>query len=81
MKTEKFILPTWAASYLINSDCSGLEEEDILTVDKFVDQMLKVYPKFYCVEADVENHYFSAYNDMTGYKLGDEVCEYTFITE
>lgn len=38
-----FSIPDWAGSYLINGDPSGLEDEDIEKVDRFVDRIVAKY--------------------------------------
>lgn len=38
-----FIIPTWALSYIVNNDPSGLEDEDIEKVDKFIDRLVRLY--------------------------------------
>lgn len=38
-----FVIPTWALSYIVNNDPSGLEDEDIEKVDKFVDRLVRLY--------------------------------------
>lgn len=79
MKTEIFILPDWSLSYLINSDASGLEQEDINKIDNFVNDMLKEYKSFIVTMPNNEEPYFSYYNDIDN--LGTNVFECPVIVE
>ena len=63
-----YTLPAYWASYLINGDASGLDDDEIEAVDWFLrreDSPLIV---------DVGEPYFSHRNDAT--RLGGDVCEY-----
>jgi hypothetical protein len=73
MKTEKYNLPIYWASYLINSDCSGMEDKEIEQVDKFVTEHKKAGHYFICIDADTENYSFGRFGG-----LGCDICEYTF---
>lgn len=77
MKTLTFILPTHYASALINSDMSGLEEEDTKKLNDFVDRQVEKHGSFYCVDADVDNAYFTHGHDMNRNE-GADVCLFTF---
>lgn len=82
MKTLDFILPSYYAGAMINGDYDGLTDDEFKMLTDFVhDNMLK-YGRFDCVEADVENVYFSSHNELTGMRhLGSDVCKYTFVIE
>jgi hypothetical protein len=73
MKTETYILPAYWASYLINGDASGLEEED----QRACDAWLARNPGGSCV--DCGESYFSHRNDAG--TLAGDVAEYTFLCE
>jgi hypothetical protein len=75
---ETWTLPTYWASYLINSDPSGLSDQDIQDCDKFIsDQLEAGCESMSCIE--VGESYFSHRNDATGY-IGGDVAEFKFIT-
>ena len=75
MKTNKYVLPSFYACYLINSDSSGLTDDEI----KELDQWIETVNPGYCV--DMGEPYFSPYNQLTGYKYGSDVSEFTFIEQ
>ena len=82
MKTVDFILPSYYASALVNGDYSGLSDEEMAILTNFVHDNMFKYGMFDCVEADVENVYFSSHNELTGMRhLGSDVCKYTFIVK
>jgi hypothetical protein len=82
MKTLNFILPSCFACALINADYSGLSDNDIKLLDNFEAENIKQYNIFYCINADVENIYFSPFNDLSGMKnIGADVCNFTFVIE
>ena len=63
-----YALPMYWASYLINGDASGLEDDEIEAVDSFLrrEESLLI--------VDVGQSYFSHRNDAT--RLGGDVCDY-----
>lgn len=75
MITEKYILPEWSLSYLINSDGSGLEESDRLEVDRFVHEQLKENDCFIVTMPDNDEPYFSSYNDINQLASNVYECE------
>jgi len=77
-EVHEFTLPIWASSYLINSDPSGLEDDDIQLIDDFVMDVIGSgqLASFHCVDADVDNSYFAYSNDL--HNKGDQVCTFTF---
>ena len=58
-------LPTWAASYLVNGDSSGLTDEDIETVDSWESEL-----EYNCLTYDFRDHeeyegsYFTQYPEF-----------------
>ncbi len=64
-----YTFPTYWASYLINGDSSGLEEEDIIQCDNETRGLGS------CVDVSQESH-FAQFKG-----LGTEVSEYKFRTE
>lgn len=77
MKIVEYTLPSYWASYLINGDHSGLEDQDKEKCDLFINSMLDVYPKFWCLGCSEES-YFSRTNDSGTEKLACDVLEYFF---
>lgn len=65
-----YILPSWWASYLINSDASGLEDSEIAEIDNSCEGLGP------CVGVSEES-YFSWHNDAN--TLGGDVAEFTFM--
>ena len=59
MKTKtdlyEFIIPDWARCYLVNSDCSGMEYEDIEKVNKFCKNLIKEYGNANLMPGDIED--------------------------
>ena len=71
MKTIKYILPIYWASYLINEDDSGLESGEKDEIDAFLErENISILD----VSDDV---YFSWHNE--GNNLGGDVAEYTAV--
>ena len=81
MQFEKFILPTHWAVYLVNSDPSYLDDDEISLIDAYVDDMLAAgYECFHVVDVDNES-YFSRYHDAdNGKYLLTEVSDYQIQT-
>ena len=74
-RIEKFILPAYWASYLINDDESGLEGEDQYYADQFMARHNLPAP----VSCSDES-WFSRHND-SGNGLGGDVLEFTFLLD
>ncbi len=75
----EYTLPDHWASYLVNSDPSGLEDEDIIEVDAFVESEMKKnkLASFHCVDVS-EDSDFARSNDANN--MGGDVSTYTFHT-
>ena len=71
-----FTIPTWAVSSLVNGDDSGLENEDIEKLNKFLDKIVALYGNgFFMIGSDEDMEAeFSYRNDIDG-TLGGDVVE------
>lgn len=73
MKTETYTLPAYWASALINADESGMEDDEIAAMDKWLD-----YAKpGHCLTCSKES-FFTAWHDATGFALAGDCLEFTF---
>ena len=74
MKIIEYRLPAWSLPYLINSDPSGLSDEEIIKVDTFVSRQLcqKGFDTFIVTSPDKDS-YFYWHNDIDN--LGDDVYD------
>lgn len=80
MKTIDFALPSYYACYFINGDRDGLTEDELTILDSFIDNGVKNYGTFYCINANVEDSLFCGYNDLPGMSnIGSDICKYTFV--
>ncbi len=70
-KTETYTLPKYYACYLMYGDFSGLTEDEIKQIDRFVER-----EKLGWLVNISEESYFKHFNDLDN--LGNDVCEYTF---
>lgn len=79
MKTETYTLPAYWASYLVNGDGSGLEDEEITEIDAWCERerhrIGAEFDTFVCVDCSEESE-FSWHNDAT--TMGGDVLDYTF---
>lgn len=76
---ETYELPCYWASYFINDDASGYEEEDLQAMNAFADDMVKRYGQCWCVDVGEDEDDFRRYHDATRYGvLACAVCEFTF---
>ena len=77
MQIEDFIFPTHWAVYLVNSDSSYLDDDEIALIDTYVDDMLAAgYECFHVFDVS-EDSYFSRYHDAdNGRCVLTEVSEY-----
>ena len=73
----EYNLPSYWASYLVNSDPSGLDDQEIAEVDEWVNNEIKKneLSSFHCVSAS-EAPFFARDNDANS--LGGDVLEYVF---
>jgi len=71
MKFVTYTLPIYWASYLINGDCSGMEEEEIQEVDAFLERN----GLGFCVDMDNEQE-FARSNDCNN--IGGPVADFAF---
>ena len=80
MKTLDLELPVDWAVALINSDETGLEDDDQAALDAFVDWMLSKYGKCWCVNvSDDESGNFKHYHDASEFGvLACDVATFTF---
>lgn len=68
----EYSIPTWAVSSLINADDSGLEDEDIEKINKFVDNVVARHGNaFFMLGEKSEESNFEPYNDID--RLGSDV--------
>ena len=78
IKTITYMLPTHWACALVNSDESGMEDDDIAQLNEFVDDMVRTYGSCHCVDVS-ESSEFSNYHDASHYGvLACDVAEFTF---
>lgn len=78
MNTLFLELPYHWAVALINGDESGMNDEEIEALDKFIDDMVNEHGFCECVNVS-EEHYFKNYHDATHYGiLPCDVAEFTF---
>lgn len=71
MKIETYTLPAYWACYLINGDCSGMEEEEVQEVDNFIERN----GLGLCLDVENEQE-FSWSNDAND--LGGAVADFSF---
>ena len=70
----EFVIPTWALPSLINADDSGLNEDDIEKLDKFVKKVVKDYGNAnFMLGSESDESYFSHRNDIDS--LGSDVTK------
>lgn len=70
----EYTVPTWTLSALINADLSGLTEEDIESLDKFIERVSEDHGNaIFMLGDESENSWFSWSNDFD--KLGSEVTK------
>lgn len=70
-KTEKYILPSYYASYLIDGDHSSLEDAEIEKINKWI----KKEGLGWCLNVS-EDSYFAYRSDLDS--MGGDVSEFTF---
>jgi len=78
----EFTIPTWALPSLINADDSGLEDEDIEKLNKFIDRIHERYGNANFMLGDKsEETEFSWRNDIDGTLGGDVTTLYLMPTK
>lgn len=70
MDFATYAFPAHWASYLINNDASGLDDDDIEEIDAYIKNKRKIFPRFEVVDVSGEV-YFSRYHDFTRYHDAD----------
>ena len=63
MRTREYTIPSFYLSALINSDMSGLNDNDESALNEFVDSELKDNKMFHCL-SDTEDMGFMTYHDL-----------------
>jgi hypothetical protein len=74
MTSYTIILPAFLASALINGDMSGLNDEDLVWVERVV-----AYASPGRIVSCDEDTWFSRSNDLPGYTLACDVARYTVL--
>ena len=73
IKTDIVEAPIHWNSYLINGDCSGMDEEQIAACDKY-------FAGMQVIDCNTETERFTNCADLFGStSKGDTVCEYTVV--
>lgn len=78
MKIEHYDLPAHWASYLINDDCSGMDDADIAAVDGWFASTFGECASAWCVDADLDNTGFTRWHDASEFALACDACKFTF---
>ena len=79
METVDFDLPTFWASPLINSDTSGLEDDDNAALEAFTDYMVEAYGQCWAINCGDDKGNFMTYHDARQFGvLACDVLTYTF---
>lgn len=74
IETTSYILPAHYVSALLYGDYSGLNDEDVETIDQWLNDTSSEFNLFYCV--DVKECGFKHSNDLDN--LGADCAEFTF---
>ena len=69
MVIEEYTLPAHWACALVNSDTSGLDDEEEAALDAFTEYMVEQYGQCWCLDCDEET-WFTRYHDATCYGIG-----------
>jgi len=77
-------VPTWALSYLVNDDCSGITEEDKEMVDKFWNKYQRKADMFHCFVTlnfpeDIDNEKYFCSTPSFGLACDVVDCEVIFM--
>ena len=81
IKTYEYVLPAIYACPLINSDCSGLEDEDITMLDEFIEDIVSVFGSAnFTVKAD-EDPFFEKFHDMWNFPYAAECLTFILMVD
>jgi hypothetical protein len=71
----EYIIPTWAVGSLINNDDTGLTDEEVEKIDRFVDKVVEQWGNAFFILGDDDDSesYFSYSNDIDN--MGSEVMK------
>ena len=79
IKTFTVTAPSFWASYYVNADASGFEDDELKAADQFHDWLAKNEPNLSCVDA--EDAGFIHYHDaFSFYPYAADCSTYTFMT-
>lgn len=73
MKTETFIIPDFYLPALINGDYSGLSDADAEALDRFTEEQLKHFERFWAL-CDTESEGFLTFHDLKPFGIGAADC-------
>lgn len=79
INTITYKLPSYWASYLINGDASGLEDNEQEQIDAWTERQRKSANTSLFSCADCSEPYFSWCDDAG--RMGGDVCDYTFLID
>ena len=78
IKSFTVTAPSYWASYYVNGDASGLEDDELKAADQFHDWLAKNEPNLSCVDA--EDAEFVRYHDAFDfYPYGSDCSTFTFL--
>lgn len=76
---KEYDLPEYWASYLINGDCSGMDDSDVAACDAWIESILAEHDC--CFAVDVSEPWFSAWHDASSFSpLAGNVATFTIQT-
>lgn len=75
IRLETHTLPAYWASYLINGDCSGMEDDEIIECDEYC----ACHPGDRMIDDEECEGSFKHYNDANN--VGGDVIKYTLIIQ
>lgn len=78
MNTLTLILPTHWASALVNGDESGLDEDEVKSMDAFLDDMLATYGQCWCIDVGEDLGFMTHHDARPFGVLARDVSEFTF---
>ena len=79
-ETYEYVLPTYALSALINGDVSGLEDNEVETIEQFERRVIKRHGVGHWAQQDNAGYesYFAHYNDIDG-TLGNDCEDWQYV--